>query len=123
MMKVEIKEWIKVNILLVQGKSGVENYDVFEWLIIYVVFLNIVVVIQLWIIGKVFDFSDVFKMVILKWCGSLILLLEKLWIDFNGLGKGVVDRIRQICIGVNDVLYSMFLRVVFVVFMGYCEIE
>ncbi|VBB81208.1 Putative protein of unknown function [Podospora comata] len=121
--KAEIKEWIKVNTPPAQGKSGAENHDAFEWLIIHVVLPNTVAATQPRTTGKVPDSSDVSKTATLKWRGSSTSLLEKLRTDFNGSGKGAVDRIRQIRIGVNDVPYSMLPRVVPAVPTGYRETE
>ncbi|KAK4175782.1 trafficking protein particle complex subunit 10 [Triangularia setosa] len=121
--KGEIKEWIKVNTPPAQGKSGAENHDAFEWLIIHVVLPNTVAATQPRSTGKVPDSSDVSKTATLKWRGGSTSLLEKLRTDFNGSGKGAVDRIRQIRIGVNDVPYSMLPRVVPAVPTGYRETE
>ncbi|KAK0665281.1 trafficking protein particle complex subunit 10 [Cercophora samala] len=121
--KAEIKEWIKVNTPPAQGKTGAENHDAFEWLIIHVVLPNTVAATQPRTTGKVPDSSDVSKAATLKWRGGSTSLLEKLRTDFNGSGKGAVDRIRQIRIGVNDVPYSMLPRVVPAVPTGYRETE
>ncbi|KAK4201677.1 trafficking protein particle complex subunit 10 [Triangularia verruculosa] len=121
--KAEIKEWIKANTPPAQGKTGAENHDAFEWLIIHVVLPNTVAATQPRTTGKVPDTSDVSKTATLKWRGGSTSLLEKLRTDFNGSGKGAVDRIRQIRIGVNDVPYSMLPRVVPAVPTGYRETE
>ncbi|KAK0716652.1 trafficking protein particle complex subunit 10 [Apiosordaria backusii] len=121
--KAEIKEWIKINAPPAQGKTGAENHDAFEWLIIHVVLPNTVAATQPRTTGKVPDSSDVSKTATLKWRGGSTSLLERLRTDFNGSSKGAVDRIRQIRIGVNDVPYSMLPRVVPAVPTGYRETE
>lgn len=126
-MRAEIREWIKANATTSQGKSGShsENHDAFEWLIIHVVIPNTVASTQPRITGKATDSSsDLSKTTSMaKWRGGSSTLLEKLRSDFNSSGKGAIDRVRQIRIGINDVPYDLLPRVVPAVPTGYHETE
>ncbi|KAL0467975.1 trafficking protein particle complex subunit 10 [Neurospora intermedia] len=122
----EIREWIKANThSLTPGKtaSNAENHDAFEWLIVHVVIPNTVAATQPRSSGSKAADSSSEKTSALKWRTGSSTLLEKLRNDFNGTGKGAVDRVRQIRIGINDVPYDLFPRVVPAVPTGYQETE
>ncbi|KAK3303093.1 trafficking protein particle complex subunit 10 [Chaetomium strumarium] len=124
--RAEIREWMKANTAGSQAKSGsnAENHDAFEWLIIHVVLPNSVAATQPRVSGKAPDSSsDTKTSAASRWRGGSSTLLEKLRADFNGSSKGVVDRVRQIRIGINDVPYNMLPRVVPAVPTGYQETE
>lgn len=124
--RAEIREWIKTNTpSSTPGKvtSNAENHDAFEWLIVHVVIPNTVAATQPRSSGSKAADSSSEKTSALKWRTGSSTLLEKLRNDFNGTGKGAVDRVRQIRIGINDVPYDLLPRVVPAVPTGYHETE
>ncbi|KAJ4383762.1 hypothetical protein N0V85_008415, partial [Neurospora sp. IMI 360204] len=124
--RAEIREWIKANTpSSTPGKaaSNAENHDAFEWLIVHVVIPNTVAATQPRSSGSKATDSSSEKTSALKWRTGSTTLLEKLRNDFNGTGKGAVDRVRQIRIGINDVPYDLLPRVVPAVPTGYHETE
>lgn len=124
--RAEIREWIKANTpSSTPGKaaSNAENHDAYEWLIVHVVIPNTVAATQPRSSGSKATDSSSEKTSALKWRTGSSTLLEKLRNDFNGTGKGAVDRVRQIRIGINDVPYDLLPRVVPAVPTGYHETE
>lgn len=117
--KAEIREWIKKNTAVPQSKTAgqSEKHDAFEWLIVHVVIPNTVAATQPRTSGpKVSEGSSGSR-----WRGGSTPLLEKFRADFNGSSKDPVERVCQIRIGINDVPYEMFPRVVPAVPSGYHE--
>ncbi|KAK1830401.1 trafficking protein particle complex subunit 10 [Podospora conica] len=117
--KAEIREWIKKNTAVPQSKTAghSEKHDAFEWLIVHVVIPNTVAATQPRTSApKVSEGTSGSR-----WRGGSTPLLEKLRADFNGSSKDPVERVCQIRIGINDVPYEMFPRVVPAVPSGYHE--
>ena len=135
--RAEIREWIKKHTIPPSQSSSKtaaskqENHDAFEWLIIHVVIPNTAAATQPRVTGAVKGGTDsgsgsdltLTKTSTSRWRGGSSTLLEKLRSDFNSSGKGSIDRVRQIRIGINDLPYDLFPRVVPAVPTGYHETE
>ncbi|KAH6675265.1 hypothetical protein F5X68DRAFT_235421 [Plectosphaerella plurivora] len=121
--RAEIREWIKENTPPSTRKTNTqENHDAFEWLIVHVVVPNTVAATQPRVVGKAVEGAGE-KAAASRWRTGSSTLLEKLRADFNVSGKGTVDRVAQIRIGINDVPYDMLPRVVPATPTGYSETE
>ncbi|KAH7369451.1 hypothetical protein B0T11DRAFT_239902 [Plectosphaerella cucumerina] len=122
--RAEIREWIKENTPPSTRKTNTqENHDAFEWLIVHVVVPNTVAATQPRVVGKAAEGASGEKAAASRWRTGSSTLLEKLRADFNVSGKGTVDRVAQIRIGINDVPYDMLPRVVPATPTGYSETE
>lgn len=119
----EVREWIKKHTPASGSKkvNTAENHDAFEWLIVHVVIPNTVAATQ----PRKSDSASGNEKpsATSRWRPGPSTLLEKFRSDFNSSSKGVVDRIAQIRIGVNDVPYDLLPRVVPAVPTGYTETE
>ena len=119
-VRAEIREWIKQN--TTQTKKGTpEGHDAFEWLIVHVVLPNTAAATQPR--SSKSDASTADQKNSSRWRGSSSTLLEKMKADFNVAGKGAVDRVAQVRVGINDVPYDMLPRVVPAVPSGYVDTE
>lgn len=122
--RAEIREWIKENTPPSARKTNTqENHDAFEWLIVHVVVPNTVAATQPRVVGKAAEGASGEKAASSRWRTGSSTLLEKLRADFNVSGKGTVDRVAQIRIGINDVPYDLLPRVVPATPTGYSETE
>lgn len=124
--RAEIREWVKEHTPPSQSTRKVntqENHDAFEWLIVHVVVPNTAAANQPRINGKNGDGATGEKTSSSRWRTGSSTLLEKMRADFNVAGKGPVDRVAQIRIGVNDVPYHLLPRVVPATPTGYSESE
>ncbi|KAK7747701.1 hypothetical protein SLS62_008947 [Diatrype stigma] len=119
----EVRDWIKKHTPASGSKkvNTAENHDAFEWLIVHVVIPNTVAATQ----PRKSDSASGGEKpsATSRWRPGPSTLLEKFRSDFNSSSKGVVDRIAQIRIGVNDVPYDLLPRVVPAVPTGYTETE
>lgn len=129
--RAEIREWIRAHgtpTATKKSSNAADNHDAFEWLVIHVVIPNTVAATQPRVTGSKAN-SDSNPDLTSKssstsrWRGGSSSLLDKMRSDFNVTGKGAVDRVAQIRIGVNDVPYDMLPRVVPAVPTGYVETE
>ncbi|KAK0391560.1 hypothetical protein NLU13_1060 [Sarocladium strictum] len=123
----DIREWIKTNTTAapVSSKkaSNQENHDACEWLIVHVVIPNTVAATQPRTSSAKSEIGTSEKSSSSRWRTGSTPLLEKLKSDFNTSGKGSIDRVAQIRIGINDVPYDIIPRVVPAVPTGYSETE
>lgn len=123
-VRFEIREWIKAHASTSVGSkkgNGQEKHDAFEWLIVHVVLPNTSAATQPRK-GTKSDANTSDKSSS-RWRTGSIPLMDKLRSDFNGSGKGSVDRIVQIRIGINDVPYDFLPSVVPAPPSGYTETE
>ncbi|KAM0280562.1 hypothetical protein ACHAQH_004007 [Verticillium albo-atrum] len=124
--RAEIRDWVKLNTPPSQSTrkaNNQENHDAFEWLIVHVVVPNTVAATQPRMSGKSAEGASSDKATSSRWRTGSSTLLEKMRADFNVTGKGAVDRIAQIRIGINDVPYDILPRVVPATPTGYSETE
>ncbi|RBQ97871.1 hypothetical protein VDGD_02946 [Verticillium dahliae] len=124
--RAEIRDWIKLHTPPSQSTrkaNNQENHDAFEWLIVHVVVPNTVAATQPRTSGKSAEGASSDKTASSRWRTGSSTLLEKMRADFNVTGKGAVDRIAQIRIGINDVPYDILPRVVPATPTGYSETE
>ncbi|KAL2757217.1 hypothetical protein ACRALDRAFT_1039564 [Sodiomyces alcalophilus JCM 7366] len=124
--RAEIREWIKEHTPPSQSTRKVntqDNHDAFEWLIVHVVVPNTAAASQPRLNGKNTDGASGEKTSSSRWRTGSSTLLEKMRADFNVAGKGPVDRVAQIRIGINDVPYNILPRVVPATPTGYSESE
>ncbi|KFA62582.1 hypothetical protein S40285_05810 [Stachybotrys chlorohalonatus IBT 40285] len=123
----EIRDWIKENTTTTVGSkksTKQENHDAFEYLIVHVVLPNTVAATQpRSTASKSENLDKPSSTSTSRWRSGPTPLMEKLRSDFNAPGKGSVDHIAQIRIGINDVPYDMLPRVVPAVPSGYSEDE
>lgn len=136
----EVREWIKTHTPPPSGsskKSGgggsgsggsgssgaQEAHDAFEWLILHVVIPNTAAATQPRSSTAKFESATDTKGASSRWRTGSTPLMEKFQSDFNSSGKGAVDRVAQIRIGINDVPYDHLPRVVPAVPTGYMETD
>lgn len=123
----EIREWIKINQQTPSTGSkksnNQEKHDAFEWLIVHVVIPNTAAATQPRSSNVKSEVGTTDKTTSSRWRTGSTPLLEKLRSDFNTSGKGSVDRVAQIRIGINDLPYDLLPRVVPAVPTGYSETE
>lgn len=118
----EIREWVKAHTppsSTSKKASNQEKHDAFEWLLVHVVIPNTAAATQPRSSSKS-ENSATDKS---RWRSGSTPLMEKLRSDFNNSGKGSVDRVTQIRIGINDLPYDMLPRVIPAVPSGYSETE
>jgi trafficking protein particle complex subunit 10 len=142
--RAEIREWIKEHATPTapskkSAAGSSDNHDAFEWMILHVVLPNTAAAGQPRTSkstdggdgasgsamgaagGSGTDLTTKGSVKGSRWRGSSSTLLEKLRSDFNSSGKGALDRVAQIRIGINDVPYDALPRVVPAVPSGYVE--
>lgn len=120
----EVREWIKSNTSPTSSSkksSNQERHDACEWLIVHVVIPNTAAATQPRSTSTKLESSE--SKGSSRWRTGSTPLLEKFRSDFNGSGKGAVDHVAQIRIGINDVPYDLLPRVVPAVPTGYSETE
>lgn len=105
------------------GSGAQEAHDAFEWLILHVVIPNTAAATQPRSSTAKFESATDTKGASSRWRTGSTPLMEKFQSDFNGSGKGAVDRVAQIRIGINDVPYDHLPRVVPAVPTGYMETD
>ena len=126
-VRAEIRDWIKAQTPPATSSkkaSKQEKHDAFEWLIVHVVIPNTVAATQprSGTVNKN-DTGTSEKGSSSRWRSGSTPLMEKLRSDFNASGRGAVDRVAQIRIGINDVPYDSLPRVVPAVPSGYSETD
>ncbi|KAH8173677.1 trafficking protein particle complex subunit 10, TRAPPC10 domain-containing protein [Sarocladium implicatum] len=123
----EIREWIKTNTQPATSGSkksnNQEKHDACEWLIVHVVIPNTAAATQPRSSSVKSDVGTTDKSTSSRWRTGSTPLFEKLRSDFNTSGKGSLDRVAQIRIGINDLPYDLLPRVVPAVPTGYSETE
>lgn len=121
----EVREWIKNNTPSSSSSKKVSNqekHDAYEWVIVHVVIPNTAAATQPRSASTRSETSST-ETKTSRWRTGSTPLLDKFRSDFNSSGKGAVDRITQIRIGINDVPYDHLPRVVPAVPTGYSETE
>ncbi|CAG9952464.1 unnamed protein product [Clonostachys rosea f. rosea IK726] len=129
----EVRSWIKTHATPAtasskKSSSGTaslnEGHDAFEWLIVHVVIPNTAAATQPRSNQSKSDSASTeSKSTSSRWRPGSTPLMEKFRSDFNISGKGFVDRVTQIRIGINDVPYDLLPRVVPAVPSGYVETD
>lgn len=122
----EVREWIKTHTppsSSSKKSSNQEKHDAFEWLVVHVVIPNTGAATQPWSTSSKAEGGGTEGKSSSRWRTGSTPLLEKFRSDFNNSGKGAVDHIAQIRIGINDVPYDLLPRVVPAVPSGYSETE
>ena len=122
----EVREWIKTHTppsSSSKKSSNQEKHDAFEWLIVHVVIPNTGAATQPRSTSSKAESAGTESKSSSRWRTGSTPLLEKFRSDFNSSGKGAVDHVAQIRIGINDLPYDLLPRVVPAVPSGYSETE